>query len=135
MDVFVCECVCVYTHANLFLQKRHLTQYQYKHHSSTALLKRVSLLFSRQTSDQKYFVVVQLNSNRITLLEAPPIGVIGQCHVVSVIQLAEDVKPHLVDIDLKTGALYVAEIGAQQVQKFMPYTLDRKRASETPFKA
>ncbi|XP_031428542.1 NHL repeat-containing protein 3-like [Clupea harengus] len=89
----------------------------------------------RQTSDQKYFVVVQLNSNRITLLEAPPIGVIGQCHVVSVIQLAEDVKPHLVDIDLKTGALYVAEIGAQQVQKFMPYTLDRKRASETPFKA
>ncbi|CAB1316694.1 unnamed protein product, partial [Coregonus sp. 'balchen'] len=54
---------------------------------------------------------------------APPVGVIGQCQVVSVIQLAEDVKPHLVDLDLKTGALYVAEIGAQQAQKFTPFSL------------
>lgn len=75
------------------------------------------------TPDQKYFVVVQLNTNQISLLEAPPVGVIGQCQVVSVIQLAEDVKPHLVDLDLKTGALYVAEIGAQQAQKFTPFSL------------
>ncbi|XP_036381075.1 NHL repeat-containing protein 3-like [Megalops cyprinoides] len=77
----------------------------------------------RLTPDQKYFVVVQLNTNQISLLEAPPVGVIGQCRVVSVIQLAEDIKPHLVDLDLKTGALYVAEIGAQQAQKFTPFTL------------
>ncbi|KAM6970110.1 NHL repeat-containing protein 3-like [Aplochiton taeniatus] len=77
----------------------------------------------RLTPDQKYFVVVQLNTNQISLLEAPPVGVIGQCQVVSVIQLAEDVKPHLVDLDLKTGALYVAEIGAQQAQKFTPFNL------------
>ncbi|XP_063058445.1 NHL repeat-containing protein 3-like [Engraulis encrasicolus] len=75
----------------------------------------------RLTSDQKYFVVAQLNTNQITLLKAPPVGVIGQCEVVSVIQLAEDVKPHLVDIDVKTGALYVAQIGAAQAQKFLPY--------------
>ncbi|XP_071390120.1 NHL repeat-containing protein 3-like [Centroberyx affinis] len=77
----------------------------------------------RLTPDGKYFVVVQLNTNQISLLDAPPPGVIGQCRVVSVIQLADDVKPHLVDLDLKTGALYVAEIGAQQAQKFTPFSL------------
>uniref|UniRef100_A0A3P9JEN8 NHL repeat-containing protein 3 n=1 Tax=Oryzias latipes TaxID=8090 RepID=A0A3P9JEN8_ORYLA len=77
----------------------------------------------RLTPDKKYFVVVQLNTNQISLLDAPPVGLIGQCRVVSVIQLAEDVKPHLVDLDLKTGALYVAEIGAQQAQKFTPFSL------------
>lgn len=77
----------------------------------------------RLTPDKKYFVVVQLNTNQISLLDAPPVGMIGQCRVVSVIQLADDVKPHLVDLDLKTGALYVAEIGAQQAQKFTPFSL------------
>uniref|UniRef100_A0A3Q3J5J8 NHL repeat-containing protein 3 n=2 Tax=Monopterus albus TaxID=43700 RepID=A0A3Q3J5J8_MONAL len=77
----------------------------------------------RLTPDKKYFVVVQLNTNQISLLDAPPVGLIGQCRVASVIQLADDVKPHLVDLDLKTGALYVAEIGAQQGQKFTPFSL------------
>ncbi|XP_061561899.1 NHL repeat-containing protein 3-like [Phycodurus eques] len=77
----------------------------------------------RLTPDKKYFVVVQLNTNQISLLDAPPVGLIGQCRVVSVIQLADDVKPHLVDLDLKSGALYVAEIGAQQAQKFTPFSL------------
>lgn len=77
----------------------------------------------RLTPDGKYFVVVQLNTNQISLLSAPPAGLIGQCKVVSVIQLAEEVKPHLVDLDLKTGALYVAEIGAQQAQKYTPFSL------------
>ncbi|XP_062234425.1 NHL repeat-containing protein 3-like [Platichthys flesus] len=77
----------------------------------------------RLTPDKKYFVVVQLHTNQISLLDAPPVGLIGQCKVVSVIQLADDVKPHLVDLDLKTGALYVAEIGAQQAQKFTPFSL------------
>uniref|UniRef100_A0A8C2H056 NHL repeat-containing protein 3 n=1 Tax=Cyprinus carpio TaxID=7962 RepID=A0A8C2H056_CYPCA len=76
----------------------------------------------RLTPDQKYMVVAQLNTNQITLLEAPPIGIIGQCQVVSSIQLAEDVKPHLLDVDLKSAALYVAEIGANQAQKFIPVT-------------
>ncbi|KAM9774131.1 NHL repeat-containing protein 3-like [Syngnathus typhle] len=77
----------------------------------------------RLTPDKKYLVVVQLNTNQISLLEAPPVGLIGQCKVVSVIQLADEVKPHLVDLDLKSGALYVAEIGAQQAQKFTPFSL------------
>lgn len=77
----------------------------------------------RLTPDKKYFVVVQLNTNQISLLSAPPVGSIGQCVVASVIQLAEEVKPHLVDLDLETGALYVAEIGAQQAQKFTPFSL------------
>ncbi|XP_019748192.1 NHL repeat-containing protein 3 [Hippocampus comes] len=77
----------------------------------------------RLTPDKKYFVVVQLNTNQISLLEAPPVGLIGQCRVISVIQLADEVKPHLVDLDQKSGALYVAEIGAQQAQKFTPFSL------------
>ncbi|XP_026171973.1 NHL repeat-containing protein 3 [Mastacembelus armatus] len=77
----------------------------------------------RLTTDKKYFVVAQLNTNQISLLDAPPVGLIGQCRVVSVIQLADEVKPHLVDLDMKTGALYVAEIGAQQAQKFTPFSL------------
>ncbi|XP_077359273.1 NHL repeat-containing protein 3-like [Festucalex cinctus] len=77
----------------------------------------------RLTPDKKYFVVVQLNTNQISLLEAPPVGLIGQCKVASVIQLADEVKPHLVDLDLKSGTLYVAEIGAQQAQKFTPFSL------------
>lgn len=77
----------------------------------------------RLTPDKKYFVVVQLNTNQISLLDAPPVGVIGQCRVVSVIQLADEVKPHLVDLDLKTGSLYVAEIAGQQAQKFTPFSL------------
>ncbi|CAL1600199.1 unnamed protein product [Knipowitschia caucasica] len=77
----------------------------------------------RFTPDKKHLVVVQLDTNQVSLLEAPPVGVIGQCRVESVIQLGEDTKPHLVDLDLKTGALYVAEIGAQQAQKFTPFSL------------
>ncbi|XP_045925129.1 NHL repeat-containing protein 3-like [Micropterus dolomieu] len=77
----------------------------------------------RLTPDKKYFVVVQLNTNQISLLDAPPVGLIGQCTVISVIQLADEVRPHFVDLDLKTGALYVAEIGAQQAQKFTPFNL------------
>lgn len=76
----------------------------------------------RFTPDQKYMVVAQLNTNQITLLEAPPVGIIGQCQVISTVQLAEDIKPHLVDLDLKNADLYVAEIGASQAQKFIPLT-------------
>lgn len=78
----------------------------------------------RLTPDKKYIVVAQLNSNQILLLNAPPVGLIGQCTVVSVIQVADEVKPHLVDVDLKTGDLYVAEIGANQAQKFSPFSVD-----------
>lgn len=77
----------------------------------------------RITPDKKHLVVAQLNTNQLSVLEAPPVGVIGQCRVESVIQLGEDTKPHLVDLDLKTGALYVAEIGAQQAQRFIPFSL------------
>lgn len=77
----------------------------------------------RMTPDKKYLIVVQLNTNQISVLDAPPVGLIGQCRVVSVIQLADEMKPHLVDLDLKTGALYVAEVGAQQAQKFTPFSL------------
>ncbi|XP_056094981.1 NHL repeat-containing protein 3-like [Rhinichthys klamathensis goyatoka] len=77
----------------------------------------------RFTPDQKYIVVAQLNTNQIALLEAPPIGIIGQCQVISTIELAEDVKPHLVDLDLKSSDLYVAEIGAGQAQRFVPLSV------------
>lgn len=76
----------------------------------------------RLTPDKKLFVVVQLKTSRILLLHAPPVGMIGQCKVAGVIQLADEAKPHLVDLDLKTGALYVAEISAQQAQKFIPFS-------------
>lgn len=77
----------------------------------------------RLTPNKKVFVVVHLKTNRISLLYAPPVGMISQCKVASVIQLADDVRPHLVDLDMKTGALYVAEINAEQVQKFIPLGL------------
>ncbi|XP_073518682.1 NHL repeat-containing protein 3 [Phyllobates terribilis] len=74
----------------------------------------------RFTSDKKYVVVVQLNISRLLLLAAPPIGEIGDCNVVSTIQMADGVRPHLVDVNVKTGAIYVAELGAEQVQKYVP---------------
>ncbi|XP_069747821.1 NHL repeat-containing protein 3-like [Narcine bancroftii] len=78
----------------------------------------------RLTQDNKYLIVAQLNINRVMFLSAPPIGDIGVCHIVDTIQLSDDVKPHLVDVSHKTGAIYIAEIGAQQAQKFVPN--DRK---------
>ncbi|XP_067419144.1 NHL repeat-containing protein 3 [Emydura macquarii macquarii] len=74
----------------------------------------------RLTTDEKYLIVAQLNINRVSVLAAPPVGSIGDCSVVNTIQLADEVKPHLVDVNVKTGAIYVAEIGAQQVQKYVP---------------
>lgn len=76
----------------------------------------------RLTASEEYLIVVQLNINRVSILAAPPIGSIRDCNVVNTIQLADEVKPHLVDINVKTGAIYVAEIGAQQVQKYVPST-------------
>ncbi|XP_048355673.1 NHL repeat-containing protein 3 isoform X2 [Sphaerodactylus townsendi] len=74
----------------------------------------------RLTADEKYMIVAQLNIDRVLILAAPPVGSIGDCVVVDKIQLAARVRPHLVDISLKSGAIYVAEIGAQQVQKYVP---------------
>ncbi|XP_054849405.1 NHL repeat-containing protein 3 [Eublepharis macularius] len=74
----------------------------------------------RLTADEKYMITAQLNINRVLILAAPPIGSIGDCVVVDTIQLAAKVRPHLLDISLKSGAVYVAEIGAQQVQKYVP---------------
>ncbi|XP_072466532.1 NHL repeat-containing protein 3 isoform X1 [Notamacropus eugenii] len=74
----------------------------------------------RFTPDEKYLIVAQLNINRLTLLSAPPVGNIGDCVVVSTVQLASQVSPHLVDVDRRTGAIYVAELGAEQVQKYIP---------------
>ncbi|XP_053564383.1 NHL repeat-containing protein 3 [Bombina bombina] len=75
----------------------------------------------RLTADKKYIVVAQLNISRVIFLALPPVGNIGDCHIVSSIQMAEGVRPHLVDVNVKTGSVYVAEIGAQQVQKYVPY--------------
>lgn len=81
--------------------------------------KHISL-FHRFTSDYKYLIVAQMNINRLAILAAPPVGIIGDCAIVNAIQLADETKPHLVDIDMKSGAIYIAEIGAQQVQKYVP---------------
>lgn len=76
----------------------------------------------RLSANKKYMIVAQLNISRILILTVPPVGSIGDCHIASTIQLADEVKPHLVDVSLTTGAIYVAEIGAQQVQKFVSYS-------------
>ncbi|XP_059820015.1 NHL repeat-containing protein 3-like [Hypanus sabinus] len=76
----------------------------------------------RLTYDNKFFVVAQLKINRVLFLSVPPIGDIGVCNIADTIQLSDDVKPHLVDVNRKTGAIYIAEIGAQQAQKFVPNT-------------
>ncbi|XP_052668676.1 NHL repeat-containing protein 3 isoform X4 [Harpia harpyja] len=74
----------------------------------------------RFTGNYKYLIVAQLNINRLAVLAAPPVGSIGDCVMVNTVQLADETKPHLVDVDMKSGAVYVAEIGAQQVQKYVP---------------
>ncbi|XP_008591320.1 PREDICTED: NHL repeat-containing protein 3 isoform X2 [Galeopterus variegatus] len=74
----------------------------------------------RFTPDGKYLIVAQLNLSRLSVVAAPPVGGIGDCSVISTIQLADQVLPHLLEIDRKTGAIYVAEIGAKQVQKYVP---------------
>ncbi|KAM6178568.1 NHL repeat-containing protein 3 isoform 1-T1 [Rhynchocyon petersi] len=74
----------------------------------------------RLTPDGKYVIVAQLTRSRLSVMVAPPVGSISSCAVVSTIQLADQVLPHLVDVDRKTGAIYVAEIGAKQVQKYVP---------------
>ncbi|KAM8977610.1 NHL repeat-containing protein 3 [Pelodytes ibericus] len=74
----------------------------------------------RLTADKRNIVVAQLNINRVIFLAMPPIGKIGDCHIVSTIQMADGVRPHLVDVNIKTGSVYVAELGAQQVQKYVP---------------
>lgn len=74
----------------------------------------------RFTPDGKYVVITQLNLSRVLFLAAPPSGDIGSCSVISTIQLGDQVLPHLLDISEKTGAIYIAEIGAKQVQKYVP---------------
>ncbi|CAD7671402.1 NHL repeat-containing protein 3 isoform X3 [Vulpes vulpes] len=74
----------------------------------------------RFTPDGKYVIIGQLNLSRLLLVAAPPVGSIGNCSVISTIQLADQVLPHLLDVSGKTGAIYVAEIGAKQVQKYVP---------------
>ncbi|KAM9319862.1 NHL repeat-containing protein 3 [Gastrophryne carolinensis] len=73
----------------------------------------------RITADGKYIVVAQLNISRLIFLSFPPIGGIGECQIVSTIQMADGVRPHLVDVNIKTGSVYVAELGAEQVQKYV----------------
>uniref|UniRef100_A0A2I3HHE7 NHL repeat containing 3 n=1 Tax=Nomascus leucogenys TaxID=61853 RepID=A0A2I3HHE7_NOMLE len=74
----------------------------------------------RFTPDGKYLIVAQLNLSRLSVVAAPPVGSIGECSVISTIQLADQALPHLLEVDRKTGAVYVAEIGAKQVQKYVP---------------
>ncbi|XP_001915760.2 NHL repeat-containing protein 3 [Equus przewalskii] len=74
----------------------------------------------RFTLDGKYLIVAQLNLSRLLFVAAPPAGSIGDCSVISTIQLADQVLPHLLDVSGKTGAIFVAEIGAKQVQKYVP---------------
>lgn len=74
----------------------------------------------RFTPDGKRLIIAQLNLSRLLIAAAPPVGNIGNCSVISTIQLADQVLPHLLDVSQKTGAIYVAEIGAKQVQKYVP---------------
>ncbi|XP_062814280.1 NHL repeat-containing protein 3 isoform X2 [Anolis carolinensis] len=71
----------------------------------------------RFTPDGKYIIVAHLNIDKISILAAPPVGLIGDCVVVDTIQLAKEVRPHLVDVNKQTGAIYVAEIGARDYRQ------------------
>lgn len=84
------------------------------------LIYYVKCVLFRFTPDGKYLIIAQLNLSRLLFVAAPPVGSIGYCSVISSIQLADQVLPHLLDISGKTGAIYVAEIGAKQVQKYVP---------------
>lgn len=75
----------------------------------------------RFTPDGQQAVVAQLNLSRLLFLAAPPVGSVGPCSVRRSIQLADQVSPHLLDVSGRTGAIYVAEIGAKQVQKYVPW--------------
>ncbi|KAI5930340.1 NHL repeat-containing protein 3 isoform X1 [Manis javanica] len=75
----------------------------------------------RFSPDGKYLIVAQLRLSRLVFVAAPPVGSIGHCAVISTIQLADQVLPHLLDVSGETGAVYVAEIGARQVQKYVPW--------------
>ncbi|KAF6376552.1 NHL repeat containing 3 [Rhinolophus ferrumequinum] len=74
----------------------------------------------RFTPDGNYLIVAQLNLSRLLFVAAPPVGSIGNCTVISSIQLADQVSPHFLDVSGNSGAIYVAEIGAKQVQKYVP---------------
>ncbi|XP_020040118.2 NHL repeat-containing protein 3 isoform X1 [Castor canadensis] len=74
----------------------------------------------RFTPNGQYLIVAQLNLSRLSVMAAPPAGSIGDCSVIHTIQLPDQVLPHLLEIDRKTGAIYVAEIGAKQIQKYVP---------------
>lgn len=84
------------------------------------VIRKCIFVFLRFTANYKYLIVAQLNINRLAIMAAPPVGSIRDCVIVNTIQLADETKPHLLDVDMKSGAIYVAEIGAQQVQKYIP---------------
>lgn len=88
-------------------------------------------LLLRFTPDGKHLVVAQLSLSRLLLVAAPPVGGIGHCSVKSSIQLADQVLPHLMDVSAETGAIYVAEIGAKQVQKYVPLESFSLRPTDT----
>ncbi|CAN0237539.1 NHL repeat-containing protein 3 [Lethenteron reissneri] len=74
----------------------------------------------RLTQDGQYLVVAQLNVGRLLLLHMPSVGLPGTCRVAASLQMGPETRPHLVSVSPATGAIYLAEIGAEQAQKFVP---------------
>ncbi|XP_002742274.1 NHL repeat-containing protein 3-like [Saccoglossus kowalevskii] len=77
----------------------------------------------RLSADKSHFIVLELLSSRIIFIATPKkTGDPGKCKIIDQIQLAPDLRPHLVAVNQKTGAFYVAEIGGDACQKYVLYS-------------
>ncbi|XP_077988105.1 NHL repeat-containing protein 3-like [Glandiceps talaboti] len=76
----------------------------------------------RMSADKSHFVILQLLQSRILFVSTPKSpGNPGNCNVIGQIQLAPDLRPHLLALNQITGSFYVAEIGGDACQKYVPY--------------
>ncbi|XP_070537786.1 NHL repeat-containing protein 3-like [Ptychodera flava] len=76
----------------------------------------------RMSADKSHFIILQLQENRILFVSSPTSpGNPGDCHVIGQIQMAPDLKPHLLAVNQDTGSFYVAEIGGDACQRYVPF--------------
>ncbi|KAJ8024165.1 NHL repeat-containing protein 3 [Holothuria leucospilota] len=72
----------------------------------------------RFSADGSHLIVAQLNNDTVTFVSSVIDSSV--CKTLGFVQLTKTVKPHLVDVDLKSGAFYVGEIGIPGCQRFVP---------------
>ncbi|KAJ8024166.1 NHL repeat-containing protein 3 [Holothuria leucospilota] len=72
----------------------------------------------RFSADGSHLIIAQLSNDTVTFVSSVIDSSV--CRTLGFVQLAKTVKPHLVDVDLKSGAFYVGEIGIPGCQRFVP---------------